>query len=454
MSSYDRRDGGRGRRRSTRRALPDAAGVVERDGVARSTGSATGTASPRSCSCRPGRSCTRGIWKAQVPLPRPALPRASRSTAGATALRTARPTPRPTPTHEFAADTVAVLDATGTEPAVAGRRCRCGGCRALLLAAEHPERVRGLVAIGAASAILRPRRRDRAAFSSTSRARHLRGLGEVQPPLLAARTTATSSSSSSAEMLHRAALDQADRGLRRLGARDDAGDAGRDTTVGDSAAPTRGRVEALLRAVALPGAGASTATDDAIARSRVGERAGRADRRRRSSLLEGAGHGPPARDPVRVNLLMREFVDRVAGAAGRDAGRAAARAPQRALYVSSPIGLGHARRDLAIADELRRLRARPRDRLARPAPGHDACCEARGERVHPASAELASECGPHRARGRRARPARVPGAPADGRDPRAPTSWCSTTSCARSTTTCGSATRPGRSTTSCTRTRS
>ena len=32
----------------------------------------------------------------------------------------------------------------------------------------------------------------------------------------------------------------------------------------------------------------------------------------------------------------------------------ALRRPRRALYLSSPIGLGHARRDLAIARELRR----------------------------------------------------------------------------------------------------
>ena len=30
--------------------------------------------------------------------------------------------------------------------------------------------------------------------------------------------------------------------------------------------------------------------------------------------------------------------------------------PKRALYLSSPIGLGHARRDVAIAHELKRLR--------------------------------------------------------------------------------------------------
>ena len=28
-------------------------------------------------------------------------------------------------------------------------------------------------------------------------------------------------------------------------------------------------------------------------------------------VLEGSGHVPPARDPVRVNLLIKQFVDRV-----------------------------------------------------------------------------------------------------------------------------------------------
>jgi predicted glycosyltransferase len=69
--------------------------------------------------------------------------------------------------------------------------------------------------------------------------------------------------------------------------------------------------------------------------------------------------------------------------------RALAR-PRRALYLSSPIGLGHAMRDAAIADELRRLRPDLQiDWLAQ----HPvtAVLEARGERIHPLSAELASE---------------------------------------------------------------
>ncbi len=63
---------------------------------------------------------------------------------------------------------------------------------------------------------------------------------------------------------------------------------------------------------------------------------------------------------------------------------------RRALYISSPIGLGHPQRDVAIADELRALRPDLEiDWLAQ----HPvtAVLESRGERIHPLSAELASE---------------------------------------------------------------
>ena len=63
---------------------------------------------------------------------------------------------------------------------------------------------------------------------------------------------------------------------------------------------------------------------------------------------------------------------------------------RRALYISSPIGLGHAQRDVAIADELRLLHPDLEiDWLAQ----HPvtAVLESRGERIHPASAWLASE---------------------------------------------------------------
>jgi predicted glycosyltransferase len=104
-------------------------------------------------------------------------------------------------------------------------------------------------------------------------------------------------------------------------------------------------------------------------------------------LLEGSGHGPHVRDPVKVNLLLRDVVSPPARAATWVRGRSRRK---RALFVSSPIGLGHAQRDVAIADELRKLHPDLHiDWLAQ----HPvtSVLAARGERVHPASAHLANE---------------------------------------------------------------
>jgi pimeloyl-ACP methyl ester carboxylesterase len=102
--------------------------------------------------------------------------------------------------------------------------------------------------------------------------------------------------------------------------------------------------------------------------------------------LEGAGHGPGARDPVKVNRLLREFC---CPSPPRHWTRGRSRR-RRALYISSPIGLGHAQRDVAIAEELRKLHPDLQiDWLAQ----HPVTnvLEARGERIHPASAYLANE---------------------------------------------------------------
>ena len=103
--------------------------------------------------------------------------------------------------------------------------------------------------------------------------------------------------------------------------------------------------------------------------------------------LEGSGHCPHARDPVQVNLLLRDFVAPRPAPRNWTRGR---RRGKRALYVSSPIGLGHARRDIAIARELRHLHPDLEiDWLAQ----HPvtAALEAAGERVHPASGHLSNE---------------------------------------------------------------
>ena len=92
---------------------------------------------------------------------------------------------------------------------------------------------------------------------------------------------------------------------------------------------------------------------------------------------------------MRVNLLLRDFVDGDRTAARRLDARARSRR-RRALFVSSPIGLGHARRDVAIARELRGLvPGLEIDWLAQDPVTR--VLEAEGERIHPASAHLANE---------------------------------------------------------------
>jgi pimeloyl-ACP methyl ester carboxylesterase/predicted glycosyltransferase len=103
--------------------------------------------------------------------------------------------------------------------------------------------------------------------------------------------------------------------------------------------------------------------------------------------LEDAGHAAHARDPVRINLLLRDFYGL---RPPTPRWRRAARRPKRALYVSSPIGLGHALRDVAIAEELRKLHPELQiDWLAQPPVTR--VLEERGERIHPASRLLSSE---------------------------------------------------------------
>jgi pimeloyl-ACP methyl ester carboxylesterase/predicted glycosyltransferase len=107
--------------------------------------------------------------------------------------------------------------------------------------------------------------------------------------------------------------------------------------------------------------------------------------------LAGGGHIPLARDPVQVNLLIREFAQRFAVEPAKPRQWARwDRRRKRVLYLCSPIGLGHARRDVAVAAELRsRHPDLEIDWLAQ----HPvtAVLQGAGERIHPASAWLANE---------------------------------------------------------------
>jgi pimeloyl-ACP methyl ester carboxylesterase/predicted glycosyltransferase len=109
-------------------------------------------------------------------------------------------------------------------------------------------------------------------------------------------------------------------------------------------------------------------------------------------VVRGAGHFPHARKPVQVNLALRDLCEEAFGRRRTPRDPTVHRPDGRpsALYISSPIGLGHAQRDIAIARELRRLHPDLQiDWLAQ----HPVTrvLEAEGERIHPASAHLANE---------------------------------------------------------------
>ncbi|GIF77481.1 alpha/beta fold hydrolase [Asanoa siamensis] len=113
--------------------------------------------------------------------------------------------------------------------------------------------------------------------------------------------------------------------------------------------------------------------------------------RARDVLLVGAGHLPHTREPVLVNRLLRDFV--------RDVTRTPPAPvrwtrpidrPRKVLYLSSPIGLGHAERDAAIVDALRRRRPGVQVDWLVQHPVTEVLTR-RGERVHPASAHLVTE---------------------------------------------------------------
>jgi pimeloyl-ACP methyl ester carboxylesterase/predicted glycosyltransferase len=114
--------------------------------------------------------------------------------------------------------------------------------------------------------------------------------------------------------------------------------------------------------------------------------------RGRLEMVRGAGHFPHARKPVQVNLALRDFSED-AFARRRTPRDPTVHRPDgrpRALYISSPIGLGHAQRDVAIARELRLLDPDLEiDWLAQDPVTR--VLEAEGERIHPASAHLANE---------------------------------------------------------------
>jgi pimeloyl-ACP methyl ester carboxylesterase/predicted glycosyltransferase len=106
--------------------------------------------------------------------------------------------------------------------------------------------------------------------------------------------------------------------------------------------------------------------------------------------IDGGGHNPLGRYPAKCNAVIDDFLARkLPGLAAKPGARPNTK-DKKVLYLSSPIGLGHARRDIAIARELRKLAPNlvidwlAQDPVTR-------LLAANNERLHPLSARLASE---------------------------------------------------------------
>ncbi len=265
--------------------------------------------------------------------------------------------------------TLAVLDAVGAGPlpvlAVSG-----GTHRTLRLAAEHPDRVTSLVLFGSFSPLGGPLNQEVVS----------RMLAGDQEPFLEVFMAAAFTEPHSTKAL------------------EDGMGWGRETTIpifarwvmADQPADI-GEFRAMCARVACPvlvihgTADALTPVAHGIELAKaIGENA-------RLVMMEGAGHRPDMRDPVHFARMVREFLDppKPKLTQSRTWTRAAQR-KRRALYLSSPIGLGHARRDVAIARELRALRPDLEiDWLAGDPVTRVLAHEK--ERIHPASRYLANE---------------------------------------------------------------
>jgi pimeloyl-ACP methyl ester carboxylesterase/predicted glycosyltransferase len=361
----------------TRARYPDRDGYVERDGV-RIFYEVYGSGD-RTVLLLPTWSIIHSRhWKAQIPY----LARHARVVAfdGRGNGRTDRPDAvEAYAEREFAADALAVMDATGTERAVLVG-LSAGVLWGTLLAAEHPDRVAGAVFIAPAAPFGMHLARVRTPFDEPLESyvgwekynRHY--WLENYRDFLAFFFSQVFTEPHSTKQVE----DCVGWGLETTPETLALTYLGRQLNDRDKFADLCHRVACPVLVI--------HGTDDAVrpfvAGAEVAQEMGG-----ELVALEGSGHCPHARDPVRVNLLLRDFI------APRPAPRSWARGrrrAKRALYVSSPIGLGHARRDVAIARELRRLHPDLEiDWLAQ----HPvtAALEAAGERVHPASGELANE---------------------------------------------------------------
>jgi pimeloyl-ACP methyl ester carboxylesterase len=206
--------------------------------------------------------------------------------------------------RKFAVDALAVLDATGTERVVLVG-FSMGAQRGLLLAGEHPERVAGAVFIGSAVALGPAVAREAWVGDFTRRRDSYEGWDKYN------RHYWTSDYADFLEFFFAELYNEAHSTKQR----EDAVGWGLETDPDTLVATQLGsRVEAdelrsLAARVRCPVL-VIHGVDDAIRPYESGvafaDLLGAA-----LVLLHGSGHAPHARDPVKVNLLIKQFADRV-----------------------------------------------------------------------------------------------------------------------------------------------
>jgi pimeloyl-ACP methyl ester carboxylesterase len=204
---------------------------------------------------------------------------------------------------QFASDAVAVMDAAGIETAVLAS-VSCGALWALRLGAEHPDRVLGAVFIAPTAPLVPPlaERRvqrfgevlDDPVGWQTYNARYWKTHYPEFVTFFAGRIYTEPHSTKQIE-------DTIGWALEIDGDTLTAAHLGLECC---DAASTRRLAEGLARPVLV-----IHGTDDAVRGYAEGEALARCAGGTLVSLA-GAGHFPQARDPVRVNLLIKQFADR------------------------------------------------------------------------------------------------------------------------------------------------
>jgi pimeloyl-ACP methyl ester carboxylesterase/UDP:flavonoid glycosyltransferase YjiC (YdhE family) len=289
---------------------------------------------------------------------------------------------------QYVADALAVLDATGTDAAILVGMSLGGGLAAML-AAHHPKRTRAAILLGTTASIgpghphmapehFAAQRADFEGWNKYNRDYWLRDFPDFARFFLENVFSDPHSTKQLEDGIEWAAETDGPTLVHTAAAR--------------TIAPPFDVSEQMYRSIRCPLL-VIHGTDDRI--QPIG-RARRVAEVTGAELIEieGGGHAPQTRYPARVNALIVDFLERRLGITTPLPRSAKSSAPSRrerkALYLSSPIGLGHGRRDIAIARELRKLQPGLRiDWLAQDPVTR--LLAAHGERIHPISARLANE---------------------------------------------------------------